>query len=1333
MTENLGPGVSRVLVSDQASYNLVIWQAGKPPTDAELNLSQRVASDWNRIHVLRGTPSGWYGDAVNPQDSYVTDPKNSNWFKLGPQFSGEKQAIQWACVNGWLVPVTGTLTGNPPGSPNNSDTWNRITLPPAPANTGDARIDFVFLEAWLARVPPNPATTNKPSASAIWRHGNVEGGMSFLADDLQDPALGFETTQRVQLQYRIRVVSGLVGLAGYPDGFDPSVVKGQGGAVAITSFVFQNMRQELGDPGLWRAGDGTANTLGSVDGYTYAIPLLAVFRRNRVQWSSSNLNGSFDRNPTAVDRTGYRTFSTVPALSVDMTSSATSLTLASATTIPLPATPASPVTIQIGDEYLTYTSITGVNVSGLTRGAFGSKAEIHKSGSIVTVVSGRPDGMFADQIAKVDILDLRHTVNPGGFDYQALLKGNFDRLLRGQLRSTWKRSGGGPQGPWVQYMDLISASSGPLGVTKLLDSPDGIRTIWGDPAALQPVVIPLNTPLGVTGTAVSCGATLGNSFSSVTINRMSGSGFLAGNIITVPKSIFTISMPGSDADQVRLIPDQTYVKLRFMGEITDLPLNQYSLSNNGGGDLLITLTGPFVTRDFGAFLTLHVQYGAGRGLSRRPEVVHSVNYISASPRIALQPQAVPASSTPLRASLFPLWSQFQNQNLNGATPSTAEAHVDPGSKSVALTPFKLIPLTLGTESQFKTIQMPADAQTGAMPTRDLNNVAKWSTSDPLSLFSNHLDPTTAARNMVIVLPRAIMPGFGEVRAPILYQDNGNVNQGVNFGIYAPKGTVGTSVSTYVPMVNGSVTYAIFSTQNLNTLTPATYNAPFSFGTTFAGMRFFTDTTGLNRQGLELPPFYGVSRLFAVYSANDYKLNSSAFNPTTRQPKPPGAQATNLLRQNYAGPVLFITRDQDGDSTFVLNADAIDIKKGPDVIASFGAGNYVIETSIFGFDRGCFDLTQDARIVLTRDRSEGLTSNSTITSPQFILPGAPELGDQLSVVYSRSPYQGDPFNSQYAATDTGYKPGALSTASRYQLLTTVLDYPNLTKPNPKTLEIVCSLGFVTTLGTGRFSGNVPVTNNDTRSISYEPWTIPATSGDARPTLTPVALAATERTISLGTELSGATCHLPLGSLFLDKDFRGNAIGGPTGDLRQLAIGDYSPGFQGTSLAPVDNPEYDMAPVHGSSVASDQGVVVHTDGNSDSYNVLLNYRTCRGGAAFTAHELSGGDVGALLPDSKAATTSGGVLSGIAMLVRNVPTNIGANEVSAGQELMMLVCTTARPQGSSGTVNAVQVSTSGTGEGYSAADLYRLSGHPLANDPARPTLDPLAIRLARKSSLL
>ena len=667
MAQNFGTGVSRVIDPAQSQFVQVIWQQGKPPLDSELNLLQQLSDDWRRTLSLRGMPSGWLGNGVNMGEAFLTNATWSNWFRFGQQRSGEKAAIQWAAVNGWLIPVTGTLTGTPPGSPNDADTWNRITLDPPPSNSGDSRIDFVFLEVWQARIPPNPSSDNKPSASGVWRYGNIEGGYSFLDDELQDPEIGFETTQRVQLQYRIRVVSGLVGLASYPDGFDPTLVKARGAATTDTSYTFENMRTELGDPGLWRAGDGTSNALGTVDGYTYAVPIAAVFRRNTVAWDGDpgqNLNGSFNRNPTAVDRTGYATFATTPTLSADLSDAALSLSLSSVSNIPLPLTPASPVTIQIDDEIIQYSVITGTTMTLTARGALGTKPETHLAGATIRVLSGRPDGLFADQIAKTDVLDLRHAVNPNGFDYETLLHSNLNNLLRGQLRANWKRSGAGPQGAFVFYQDKISNSTAALGVTKL-DGPDNIRQVFSDAAVQEQATLYLDPPVGQSASedlTVSWGLTL-----SATADNTGGAAgsFNPTDVITIPVAQFKTGLPGSDADQVRFLGSDELapsVILRIDGNPQLLTEGlHYSVTPAPGpnDDLQITLEAAFpatVTRRLEA--TVNVLYGPGRGMSRRPDSIHSIAYLSGGSDIMTQLSGVPSDNTPLRVAWAPLWARL---------------------------------------------------------------------------------------------------------------------------------------------------------------------------------------------------------------------------------------------------------------------------------------------------------------------------------------------------------------------------------------------------------------------------------------------------------------------------------------------------------------------------------------------------------------------------------------------------------------------------------------------------------------------------------------------------
>ncbi len=113
--------------------------------------------------------------------------------------------------------------------------------------------------------------------------------------------------------------------------------------------------------------------------------------------------------------------------------------------------------------------------------------------------------------------------------------------------------------------------------------------------------------------------------------------------------------------------------------------------------------------------------------------------------------------------------------------------------------------------------------------------------------------------------------------------------------------------------------------------------------------------------------------------------------------------------------------------------------------------------------------------------------------------------------------------------------------------------------------------------------------------------------------------------------------------------------------------------------------------------------------------------------------GGELAGAFAQMSPSTAWNSTLCGIAYLVRNTVTVIGSTEVSAGSELMLLIVTTAVRRHSSKTVPGfVFCGTQGSGEGFSAADLYRISGRPLTNDGVRINVDPSSIVLGRKVSL-
>jgi len=506
MAQDFGNGVSRTLSALQRQFQNVVWQAGKPPLDAELNLVAQIGTEALRDSIRSQMHSGFLVNPMSADTDFVTNAAWSNWFKIGRPASGDEAPPLWANVNGWIIPVTGTGVAD-------GDVSNRVNLYPPPST--DARVDFVFLEVWQAQVAPNPSTANKPSASTVWTYGNVKFGGTNIADDIEDPTVGFETTERVQIQYRLRVVgegAGLgasVDLAQYPDGLDDPNVLAQGAETGpVAGYAFANMGAVLGDKGLWRAGTGDATSranLGTVDGYVYAIPVCAVFRRNtnpfvaRINSGNANQNGSFNRNPVAGAITdpvqATRTFTTV-TLTADLDATTTGVVSVSGLSgsgwdngaLDWAASGA----IRLGDEIVVITAIdtvgSTITIAANGRGRFGSQAAVHAAGTGLGFFNFRPDGRFADEIAPADVLDLRRSVTPGGWDYDGLLLHNLGRLFDGTLRASYKQGNGtDTQGTQIIEVDTyLGAGAGSLpNQTEQLDGFDGIRTVFSDAVTVQ--------------------------------------------------------------------------------------------------------------------------------------------------------------------------------------------------------------------------------------------------------------------------------------------------------------------------------------------------------------------------------------------------------------------------------------------------------------------------------------------------------------------------------------------------------------------------------------------------------------------------------------------------------------------------------------------------------------------------------------------------------------------------------------------------------------------------------------------------------------------------------
>ena len=236
---------------------------------------------------------------------------------------------------------------------------------------------------------------NKPDQMSLYRHGNVLSPMDVrLADDLIDYSVLRESTQRVQLQYRIRCtgVNEAINYKTHPDGFSTqsggnmTTVAWGGTGADVPNYPFVPADRAsasansdaaaygIEDAGLWIAGrgdPGSAQDLNALDGYVYAIPICFVHRYNDVSsFAPFGFNPEGDSNGAPLhNHGGY------------------------------------------------------VNAAGIL-------------GAIPPATSDRPDGNFADVIIQNNLLDLRRHIIFPGIDTAAELQYQIQSLLDGSTR-TW--------------------------------------------------------------------------------------------------------------------------------------------------------------------------------------------------------------------------------------------------------------------------------------------------------------------------------------------------------------------------------------------------------------------------------------------------------------------------------------------------------------------------------------------------------------------------------------------------------------------------------------------------------------------------------------------------------------------------------------------------------------------------------------------------------------------------------------------------------------------------------------------------------------------------------
>ena len=1458
---SLGGGVSRVVPADDYQWTEVVWQQRKPPLDSELHLCERVASSDAREMARVETPSGFVLGNPNPEVDFGFDPTWSNLFTLG-----QATSTLTAIVDGRRVPLAAS------NSISSTDLRSWVRLPP-PGNS--PRIDFVFLEVFRALISPNPSTTNKPAVDKVYRWGNTLYGGTQLDDLIVDPAIGLSTTRRVQLQHRLRVVS-LAGstLARNPDGFLDSAVLAQGTTTAPIAGMPYCLSSD--DPGLWLAGfsggtpvsrmlpRGTAalptNGLGTTDGWSMAVPVCAVYRRARGAYDIPNdgKGNATDRNPLATSPTDATIYADACELSAGVTRLVLVLPVTHTTTAGLPPTG----TVRIDDELIRYTGVgAGPSLTGCTRGYGGTVARLHLSGASVALVAGdhysdgttRPDGLFADQIRAEDVVDLRHAVSPTGFNHEGLLRGGLTKLLAGDLRTVAKgdTQDSSCHGTLVLSGDrFVQAGSGDLpGVTEVLGSPDGIRSVWSDASVIHRRVVTPLRPHSAQVNVLGGGAPVNivapawenNGIEVYILNQQAINRFTSGDLLRVkinscrnsigttdravrfvspgyverggtPKAYpdsatwdggLTYTDPGGRLVEENLVTLQldgdfevtatdtyrltSYVKVAAANTeqlLTRVVPFDEGLANNltyalSGGfpaaaipavalrdarfyptsDMLIVLGdhllapgsdwplasgAPTFDSSYRAFLSLSLVWGPGRGLTKVAEEVFDVSFSGLSSDLLLGPKGRLAPRAAGEFPDMPTDGTFAWPAESGEIPVLSGGYADPGSKTLVIRPWQettLDPLQTVVVSQFQIVT-PVPGPT-EFPNKDL--------VDPLDLW---LD-TTCVRVPRDMLPlpstRRLYMGIDVPMLPVVPRTEAVYNGGVfscglNCFLQGRGNPGGTDPNPdLLDTQEGGIEWTKLTTHTLVAMpVVAAYNRSVGagVGNKEVGTRIVTVAqTPWAGAGIQFPPYYGPSRIWAVYEVSDFVANGTITDLTPGNKREVRVdyetRAANLLRDDLLEVPLWFWEDSAGDGTFVLDASALDLTKSPVPIADFTLGKYVIEATIFGFGRGFLTGNggMDPGILAVRTNA-GVTpaaplwlNRKTNDDVLLVLPGparadAPiQWNGEMTAVYSRRVYQGDPHLEPVDRAGTSAGP---IDPTAYGTILTTIPSSAMGLLEPTCYEVLASVYFFDTAGTGRLSGML-TEEYETRDPFYERWADTWVSTTDDP---PVNLCGSTSTGTyLHTKAAGSTERLPLGRLFLDMDFSGQVVS-VNGQVAQIGLHLSSNGNPPTlGLGQSSRTGLLRSPL----LLSPGEVLVYSRGsNSDAPTGY--FRTRRGGSLMVGHgPLAGGpvtlDLGLFAPaeDDSAITTSTPYLGGVALLVRCLPEidPSSGTVIHPGGELQMIVATMSlKKQITRNT--PLFLGPTGFGEGLSAAEVYRIPGHPLLAAPTY-TVDPLAIDIA------
>lgn len=497
MSQKYLPSTSRNLDPTNYAWDSLVYQAGRPMLDSELNLTQDLLNKRNTL------PSGVI--SYQGQDDVVgsfefqtpSDPNfTANAFVINP-FK--------AMINGMVVEIRNTDA---------TDGTNKISLdaPNTGSGAGD-RGDFVFLEVWRREVTPAMQSKSRVKVIAPIANDTLtfqKDGNAVVLTAGADYNLGLslpETTRNIAQAINDHgganlglTVDGITTFA-ETRGTEYLFLNHNGGSdgnhvgTDPNSFTLGSSNQAgirvLNQPAGGSDGEGKPNAnkvyfAGNVlspsgawldDNIQDPNVTVSSTRRVQIQYrirTQQNLNLSnqifgFENNILLAQGSEAS-----PVNGYNFSRNATDTGLWYAGT----GSEADATALGTVDGFVYAIPLCYVfrrNASGVAGNGFSAldsfnTGALHNHdgstlndndfvGNVVATESDRPDGLFADQIAEPDVLDLRRRVFPRGIDFSSELEYQYHSLLDGtnktwfakahHLQTTGNGSGGASHSPLV--------------------------------------------------------------------------------------------------------------------------------------------------------------------------------------------------------------------------------------------------------------------------------------------------------------------------------------------------------------------------------------------------------------------------------------------------------------------------------------------------------------------------------------------------------------------------------------------------------------------------------------------------------------------------------------------------------------------------------------------------------------------------------------------------------------------------------------------------------------------------------------------------------------------